>query len=452
MERLTGELLDRVPPSDLEAERHVLGCCILQPALLDELPDVLNGAAFYAPAHTELWELLVARREARAPIDVKFLADAARNNSVLSEAGAGAFIAELAKVPTIRHAHHYAAVVRSKAAFRRVIQAGLDLVRRGYVADEEPEQLVADAETALREIVTGAQREAVTPIAAALCDALTRIDAIQNRREEAGLLTGLPLFDNQVGGLFPGELAVLAARPGVGKSALAGQIAHHAAERGRLVYFASLEMQASELATRLLCGLAGVNGKKIRTGRLGADDSARLTEHSQTLARAKLIFDDRPALRLSDIRRAANRLVHDGLQLVVLDYLQLVTPDDRRIPRYEQVGRLTAGLKCLARELNVPLLCLCQLNREAEQQDRPRLGNLRESGSIEQDADVVIFIHRKTAGSGRGETGSEAELIVAKNRNGETGVFPLRWHAARTMFTDAESFPPVGGWGEYTGG
>jgi replicative DNA helicase len=318
-----------------------------------------------------------------------------------------------------------------------VIQAGLELVRRGYEADAEkdgaPEQLVSDAEAVLREVQTGAHREALTPMPEALTQAIERIDAIQTHRTQAGLFTGLPAFDGQIGGLFPGELTILAARTGVGKSALAAQIAYRAGERGRKVYYGTLEMAAWEVAQRVLCSLSGVNARKIRTGQLTAADCRVLTEHSHALARAKIDFDDRPALRLADIRRAASRLTRDGLALAVVDYLQLLTPDDRRIPRYEQVGRLSAGLKQLAREVNVPVLCLCQLNREADTQDRPRLSNLRESGSIEQDADVVLLLHRRY---GANDPGTEAELIVAKNRNGETGTFPLKWWPERTMFSD----------------
>ncbi len=256
-----------------------------------------------------------------------------------------------------------------------------------------------------------------------------------------GLPTGFMGFDYANGGLHAGELVILAARPGGGKTSIALQIAAHSAMKQRDVLFVSLEMSGAELMIRVLCGLATVDSAAIRTGRLTERDLGHLEQAGDQFAGAKLTIDDRASVTAADIRRAARRCKRQGgLSLVVVDYLQRLTAADARAKRYEQVGAMTADLKTLARELNVPVLCLCQLNREVEKggNGRPKLSNLRESGNIEQDADVVAFVHRpEVFEPSDPDLVGKAELIVEKNRNGPTGTFPLLWDARTTTFSDA---------------
>jgi replicative DNA helicase len=259
----------------------------------------------------------------------------------------------------------------------------------------------------------------------------------------AGIPTGISSFDADMGGLFPGELTILAARPGVGKTSFALQVAAHNAESGRLVYFASLEMSAAELSIRLACGESGVSNRLVRIGKFGADDSQRLSEALRKQAKVALEIHDRSALTVASIRREIRKRKKRGLALAIVDYLQLVTPDDRRLPREQQVARMVRQLKETAREYEIPILCLCQLNRQADGDETPRLSHLRESGAIEQDADVVLFLSKHEPKGG--ET-HNAILIVAKNRNGETGPLRLDWDGGRTRF----SVPGHSEFAEYT--
>jgi replicative DNA helicase len=252
-------------------------------------------------------------------------------------------------------------------------------------------------------------------------------------------MTGLSKLDESTGGLFPGELVVLAARPSVGKTSLACQIAHHVATR-RLVYFASLEMGDRELTTKLICSLGGVSSKRVRTGKLEQRDLQALIQGGNELSQAKLLIHDRASLSVQDIARACRNLAKQGLAFAVADYLGLIAVPDRRGKRYEQVGEIVKGLKAIARELRIPVLVLCQLNRATEstgKPQRPRLHNLRESGDIEQTADVVLLLHREEPDR-PGERVTKTLLDVAKNRNSETGGLWLEWNAERTRYDDAK--------------
>jgi replicative DNA helicase len=237
-------------------------------------------------------------------------------------------------------------------------------------------------------------------------------------------------------------LVILAARPGVGKTSLACQVAYHVAAHGHLCYFATLEMSSEELAIRMACTLSGVSSKRVRTNRVTPAERSKLVEAMAHLSQCKLTIHDAPGLNVMGIRRAARRLARKELSLVIVDYLQRISPSDRRIPRHEQIGQVSDGLKQLARELNVPVLCLCQLNRESEKEDMPTMRHIRESGSVEQDADVVAILHRKTRGYATGESVNETEskLLIDKNRNGETGVINLVWDGATTQFTCAPRY------------
>ena len=246
--------------------------------------------------------------------------------------------------------------------------------------------------------------------------------------------TGLQAFDLHYGGLFRGELIILAARTAVGKTSLAAQIATYNALAGRLVYFASCEMSASELVLRAACGQAGVSLQAIRSGRATDAEHGRVEEALSELSAAALMIDDRPELSVASIRRETRRLARKGLALITVDYLQLLMPADRKLQRYEQIGQMTAGLKALARELDVPVLVLGQLSRAAEVADEPRLCHLRESGSIEQDADVVLLLHRPEDALEADGDRWDADLIIAKNRNGPSGRVKLDWDGTLMQF------------------
>ena len=437
------EILDRVPPCDPDAERWVIGSILLRPAVLDELR-FLRAEDFYAAHHATMFATLVAMRDNGEPMEVELFTRRLQAAGQFEGVGGLAAIAEIAQgVPVSQHAAHYARIVARKAQYRRMIHTATDLLRDSYAETEPVEDILARAESALLEITTGRYQGAPVDLHEAVVEATIRMEELQDRTKDIGRMTGLLDFDELYGGLFPKELTILAARTGIGKTALATQIAMHNASKGRLVYFVSLEMSREELATRLLCRQAEVNSRDIRAGRLSAQDRAAIVEASQVVASAKLKIHDRPGMTMADIRREARRLAKKGLALVVVDYLQLVIPADRKVPREQQVAAMTRDLKQAAKELDVPILCLCQLNRQADG-ERPRLAHLRESGAIEQDADMVVFLYQHKPSDGLRDD-HNAVLEVAKHRAGEPKCLRLFWHGPTTSFSC-----PLRGFGEFT--
>lgn len=429
---MRGDLLDKAPPNDAEAERWVLGSVILEPSVLDDL-GFLHPADFYGEAHQRIYATLLAMRAERAAIDTGLLVERLKRTGQYEAVGGDRAMLEiLHAAPVPSHAEHYGRIVARLSALRRLRRMAEMLYRDSQAAQAEPAEIVDAMEKQLAEIMTGAYGDEPVPIAEAIAEATRRIDAMQDRQRTGGIMTGLTAYDEHYGGLFGGELTILAARPGVGKTSLALQIATHNARRGRLTYFASLEMSASELATRILCRQSRVNHRDIRAGRLERDDHVALVRAGNEAASAKLVIHDRPALSVADVRRATRRLTRDGLALVIVDYLQLLTPEDRRIVREQQVSTMTRELKCLARELQVPVLVCCQLNRQADA-ERPRLSHLRESGAIEQDADSVALLYTHEPNPEEGD--HNAILEVAKCRNGEANnQIRLWWNPQTTSF------------------
>jgi len=435
-----------VPPCDLDAEKGVLGSIVLKPDVLDDLKPILAPQAFYLDVHRKLYRHLVAMHDAGEQIDGTLLVARLRQAGDYCESREespdgrlridAALLGDVVQaVPYARNAVYYAKIVNRMAAYRSIRLAGEDLLRAGQAATDEPAELIDRAEAILAGLRTDQHDGEPVSAANAVVKTLENIDAIAERQSATGYLTGLETFDRNIGGLFPGELFILAARPGMGKTSLACQIAYHFSVQGRGVYFASLEMSAVELTTRILCSRCGVSMRRVRTGQLRPEDNHELNEAAHPFHKAKLWLHDRPGLTTTEIRRSARRLQKHDLKLVVVDYLQRLTPSDRRISRHEQVGQMSDALKSLARELDVPVLCLCQLNRQVEQEKgAPKLSHLRESGSIEQDADVVAFLHATETADPDPRVPVKVELSILKNRNGETGKIALQWLRSRTMF------------------
>jgi replicative DNA helicase len=427
MTKATSEILDQRPPADPDAERWVVGSAIIKPSILDDL-GFLRPADFYDETLSAVFAWLYDRHRRGEPIDVGLLGKRFDSDDWAAR------IAEIIHAtPHAAHAVHYGRIVARLAKHRRLREIGVNLLQDAHRAEGEPEEVLERVETALAEVRLGGDGdgEPVT-LANAAVQASCRIDEIQRRGKSAGVPTGLHSFDSDMGGLFPGELTILAARPGVGKTSLGLQIAAHNAERGRLVYFASLEMSAAELSIRLACGKSGVSNRLVRIGKFGNCDSERLSVALNGQAKVALEIHDRAALTVAAIRREIRKRKKRGLCLAVIDYLQLITPEDRRLPREQQVARMVRQLKETAREYDVSIFCLCQLNRQADGDETPRLSQLRESGAIEQDADVVLFLQKHEPKNG--ET-HNAILTVAKNRNGETGPLRLDWDGPTTRFS-----------------
>ena len=439
---VTSEALDQVSPRSLEAEKGALASCLLDPKRIDAVAQIVVPDDFYAEANQKLCTHLLGMSGEGAAIDITLLAERLKQAGDLEAVGGTAYLAELLhSVPVAAHAVYYAKIVRDKAKYRRLSLVGAELLRDAQNETADPAELAARTEARLSDAIGSERSSDVTQAEEAVDAALAQAD--QRRQGKCGgLMTGIYQFDRDQGGLFAGELVVLAARPRMGKTSMACQITTHAATTGRRVLFVSLEMAAAELTTRMMCSLAGVDSNRVRTGSITDSELASLREAGDVLRGTPLFIWDRAGVSVADIRRRAKLLAsQDHLSLVIIDYLQRLLPADPRAKRYEQVGQMAGDLKRLARELEVPVLCLCQLNRQVEStpDHRPRLAHLRESGDIEQDADQVVFLHRpEVYQPDDADLRGQAVLIVEKNRNGPTGEFNLVWDAPTTTFRAIE--------------
>ncbi len=438
------EILQRRPPFDLEAEMGVLGSILLMPEVCDEIAS-LRGDDFYDDANRKIYEHLRSMHDAGEKIDITLLVSRLRTAGEYDKIGGAAYLARLSgAVPNAAHAIYYAGIVTEKSVFRKLIESGTEILRDAYDQSSSAKELCAQAEQKVFAIMDGRTSQSVSSISDVLHQAMDRMEArMRDDYVDGGAETGLTDFDTMTGGMHNGELLILAARPSMGKTALAMNIAEHVAIQQKApVLFVSLEMSGIELADRMLCSLARVNGHRLRNGTLSSDDRDRLVSTANEISQAPLFVDDSPSRTVSEIAAAARRIKRrEGLGLIVVDYLQLIEPDNSRDPRQEQVAKIARRLKAIARELEVPLLCLSQLNRQAEdsKDHRPRLSHLRESGAIEQDADVVMFVHREEyyhRGEERAQYAGQAEVIVAKQRNGPIGDVQLTWEADFTRFSN----------------
>jgi replicative DNA helicase len=448
--KVTSEILDRLPPHNLDAERGVLGSILLDPNLCDEVVLVLRADDFYADAHRKLFAHVVEMHDDGKRIDATLLIERLRQKGDFEAIGGAAYLAEIVHgVPVAAHCLHYARIVRDKAMLRDLIHTSTEILRDAYDPTLEPEELVSRSEERIFAVHDQRAGDQVASINEVLLKAFDEIDR-RMQGGAAGVPTGFADLDELTGGLHKSELVILAARPSMGKTALAMNIAEHVAVKaGVPTLFVSLEMSRQELAQRMLCSRGRINGKKFRSGILSAQDRGKLVEASSVLSKAPLYVDDTPSRTITEIAACSRRLKRkQNLGFVVIDYLQLIEPDNPKDPRQEQVAKIARRLKGMARELEVPVLCLAQLNRQAEvaKDSRPKLSHLRESGAIEQDADVVMFIHREDYGLSADEAqeqnaAGKAELIVAKQRNGPVGDVPLIWRKEFTTFENAATKP-----------
>ncbi len=443
------ELRDR--PANVDAERAVLGSILLKPDVCDDVALIVRPEDFHDEAHEILFRHLLDLHDGGKRVDATIVLERLRSKGDLERVGGAAAIADmLAAVPHAAHATHYAQIIRDKSMLRSLIDASTDILRDAYDSPDEPRELLARAESKIFEILEHRSSAEAKPIDAVLEDVMVRMDArMKHEHALGGVETGFTDLDTLCGGLHNSELIILAARPSMGKTAFAMNIAEHVAIAARQpVLFVSLEMACLELADRLLCSSAQVNGHRLRNGTISQEDRRRLVQKSAEISSAPLFIDDTPGRTLTEIAAVARRLKRrQGLALVVIDYLQLIEPDNPRDPRQEQVARIARRLKMMSRELDIPVLCLAQLNRQAEvsRDNKPRLNHLRESGAIEQDADVVMFVHREeyyqTTDEDKERVKGQAEIIIAKQRNGPIGDVKLLWQHDFTRFVNLEHRP-----------
>ena len=445
-------LLDpRDRPANVDAERAVLGSILLKPDVCDDIALVVRAEDFSDESHQLLYRHLLDLHDSGKRIDATIVVERLKTQGDFERIGGAAALADVVQaVPHAAHATHYAAIVRDKALLRSLIDAGTDILRDAYDASDEPRQLLARAEEKIFSILERRSSAEAKPIQSVLEEVMVRMDArMKHEHTIGGVETGFTDLDQLCGGLHNSELVILAARPSMGKTAFAMNIAEHASiNLKQPVLFVSLEMAALELADRLLCSAAQVNGHRLRNGTISQEDRRRLVQKSSEIGSAPLFIDDTPSRTLTEIAAVARRLKRkQGLSMIVIDYLQLIEPDNPRDPRQEQVARIARRLKGMSRELDIPVLCLAQLNRQAEvsRDNRPRLNHLRESGAIEQDADVVMFVHREeyyqTNDEDRERVRGQAEIIIAKQRNGPIGDVKLLWQHDFTRFVNLEHRP-----------
>jgi len=444
------DLLHRVPPHDVNVERALIASILIDPYLVEEVISIVRDEEFYLDAHQELFRQLVQMHHAGQRIDVTLLGERLRRAEKLESIGGLEGLTELFEVePVASHAVHYARVVHEKATLRALIHAATEIQQQAFDHSRDAGELINAAEEkvfAIRE--TGGQSELHT-LESVMVDAMDRIAArLDHDSDPTGVETGYKDLDYLTGGLHNSELIILAARPSMGKTALATNIAERVTLRSRVpTLFVSLEMTRLELAERMLCSFKRINSHKLRNGFISEAERRSLIEGCNELSSAPLFIDDTPSRTLVEIASSARRLKRkQNLGLIIIDYLQLISPDNENVGREQQVAKVARGLKAMARELKVPVVCLAQVNRQSEQgrgdDHRPKLSQLRESGAIEQDADVVMFVHRegyyhrKESDDQRDNLDTQAEVILAKQRNGPTGTVKLQWLREYTRFEE----------------
>ncbi len=433
----------KIPPQSLEAEQSLLGSLMLDPAAMIKVVDVIRSADFYKKGHQLLYERILELYEKREPVDLVTLNEVLERKGELQDVGGASYISSLVNVvPSAAHIVTYANIVRQKSILRSLISVSGDMSRMAYEEDMDVEMILDKAEQSLFSISKVAGSQNFVMIRDVLVESFERIDQLhKNKGKVRGVPTGIKGLDDILSGLQKSDLIILAARPSMGKTSLAMNIAQNAAIEEKIpVAIYSLEMSKEQLVDRLICGEAGLDSWKLRTGNLNEDDFEKLQLAMGSLSEAPLYIDDTPGLNVVEVRTKARRLHAEvGLGLVIVDYLQLLEGrsmnNDNRVQVISEISR---SLKSLARELNVPVIALSQLSRAVESRPdkRPLLSDLRESGSIEQDADVVLFLYRDDYYDRDTEKKNLAEVLVRKHRNGPTGDAQLYFVPEYMRFRD----------------
>ena len=440
----------RVPPHNLEAETSVLGSLMLDKDAVIKIADLLKVGDFYKDDHNVIYETMLALYEDREPIDVLSLANKLEEQSQLEKVGGSNYLASLVNsVPSASNVVHYAKVVQKKVLLRRLISAASDIVEMGYDESEDVQKILDEAEQKVFAVSQKYIKQDFVPIKSILEIAFNRIDEL-HKSDHAfrGVQTFFPDIDNLLAGLQKSDLLILAARPSVGKTALALDIARQIGVHSKVpVGIFSLEMSSDQLVDRMIAAQAGVDLWRLRTGKLSSEgsnnDFERISDAMGVLSEAPIFIDDSGSLNIMEMRTMARRLqAEHNLGLIIVDYLQLMEGRSNRGSdnRVQEISEISRGLKQLARELNIPIMALSQLSRAVESRPDqiPRLSDLRESGSIEQDADVVMFLYREDRVKPDTPNKNIADIIVAKHRNGPIGKVQLYFEENSTTFKSLE--------------
>lgn len=437
--------IKRIMPHSIEAEETVIGAMIMDRDAIVTSMEILQSDDFYQRQFGIIFESIIELYDAGIPVDLVTLQDKLLSKDVPPEIAGVEFLTKLTMaVPTTANVKYYADIVSEKAVLRRLIKTNDEVNTMCYAGQQELDGILDTAEKGVFKLMQKRGGEELTPIRTVVMNALDRIELVaKNKGNVTGIPTGFIHLDSKTAGLQPSDLILVAARPSMGKTAFVLNIAQHVAFRQNMaVAIFSLEMSKEQLVNRLFALEGGIDAQKIRTGELAADDWERLMESSGVIGRSRLMIDDTPGITIQAMRSKCRKMkLEQGLDLVIIDYLQLMESSGRVESQQQKISDISRSLKGLARELNVPVIALSQLNRSLEKRDdkRPIMSDLRDSGAIEQDADVVMFIYRdEYYNKDSSEAKNVAEIIIAKQRNGPVGTVKLTWLPQYTRFANAE--------------
>ena len=428
----------KIPPQNVDAEMSLLGAVLIDEETLADISEHVTPKDFYDKRHALIYEGMMYLYEKHKPVDLLTLTDELKRKSNLEEVGGSAYLTELTNyVPTAAHAEAYAELVQQKAIRRRLIKASGDIAEMGYDEEHSTQELLEKAEAELFSVSDQSTKQDLVSLETILTDSFDRMEELhRNKGALRGIRTGYRDLDNMTAGLQRSDLIILAARPAMGKTTLVTNLAYNVATIAKQpVLFFSLEMSKEQLVDRMLADASGVDAWNIRTGNLSDEDFSKLSE---AMGEAPIFIDDTPGVSVLEMRTKARRIAHEQpLGLIIVDYLQLMQASGRSDGnRVQEVSEISRGLKLIARELNVPVIALSQLSRSVESRSPqiPQLADLRESGSIEQDADIVAFIYREAYYNPETERENITDLIIAKHRNGPVGKVELYFHPERLRF------------------
>ncbi len=437
-------LLEKIPPQNLEAEMAVLGAMLFDDSAVSRVIELIKEPYFYTDGHQKIFFCILNLFEKNKPVDLVTVTEELRKEKLLDRIGGASYLTQLtAQVPTSANVEHYARIVREKAILRHLIDSATQIIQESFEGGSDANTLLDRAEQAIFEISQAKIEGRFTMLKDIIKDSIETIDRLYQRKEHVtGLATGYHDFDMKTAGLQPSDLIIVAGRPSMGKSALAAGICEHiGVDLGKPVAFFSLEMSKEQLVQRFLCSHARVDAQKVRTGYLSHTDWPRLTNAAGKLSEAPIFIDDTPGIGVLELRAKARRLKSQyDVQLIIVDYLQLMQGRGRAESRQQEISEISRSLKALARELNIPVIAVSQLSRavEARTGNRPQLSDLRESGAIEQDADLVVFVFREEYYNPTEENRNKADLIISKQRNGPVGSIDMVFVKEWTRFENPE--------------
>ena len=437
--------IGKIPPHDVEAEQAVIGSMITDRDAVISAVETLKPDAFYRDDNKAIFEAILNLYKKAEPIDIITLKDELESMNKFEQVGGYEYLASLPeKVPTTANVQKYIKIVEEKSILRNLIKTANEIISLGYDPTEDVEDIMDSAEKKIFDIMQSKNQKGYTPIKDALVESFAKLEELYNRKQYiTGVSTGFIALDHKTAGLHGSELILVAARPAMGKTAFALNIATNAAVRGKVpVAIFSLEMSKDQLVNRILCSEAMVDSNKVRTGKVEEGDWVKLAGAIGPLSESEIYIDDTPGISVMEIRTKCRKLkMEKNIGLIVIDYLQLIQGNNKRVgSREQEISEISRSLKILAKELDVPVIALSQLSRAVEQRPdhRPMLSDLRESGAIEQDADIVMFIYRDDYYNKESEKKDIAEIIIAKQRGGTIGPVDLLWMGNYTKFVNLE--------------